>query len=312
VRAESEVAARQQDLIVAQTSLQQQQTLLKTALAKQVDGDLAGVEVEPTDALPEPKPDDVPPLDEALKMAAQNRPELEQADLNLRNQDIVIKANRNALLPSLGLFASYAGAGLSGNRCGLPNTPAPVCPDPLLLAGVGQSLNQSFQGNFPDYSFGVSLTIPLRNRSAQADAVRALLEQRQLRTQMQKTKNTVIQEVRNAEIAMIQAKAQIEAARKAVTLAEQTLDAEQKKFQLGESTVFLVIQAQRDLVVAEVREVQAHSTYAKALTQFSQATGSTLTRNNIEVNDALEGRVSRTPNIPGTPTTPPASTPPGS
>jgi outer membrane protein TolC len=300
VRAESEVAARQQDLIVAQTSLQQQQILLKTALAKQVDGDLAGVEIEPTDALPEPKPDDVPPLDEALRQAAQNRPEIEQADLNLRNQDVVIKANRNALLPSLGLFASYAGAGLSGSRCPDPKGTAAICPDPLLLMGAGQALSQSFHGNFPDYSFGVSLTIPIRNRSAQADATRALLEQRQLRTQMQKTKNTVIQEVRNAEIAMIQAKAQIEAARKAVTLAEQTLDAEQKKFQLGESTVFLVIQAQRDLVAAEVREVQAHSTYAKALTQFSQATGSTLTRNNIEVNDALEGKVSKTPNIPGT------------
>jgi outer membrane protein len=300
VRAESEVAARQQDLIVAQTSLQQQQILLKTALAKQVEGDLAGVEIEPTDALPEPKPDDVPPLDEALRQAAQNRPEIEQADLNLRNQDVVIKANRNALLPSLGLFASYAGAGLSGNRCPDPTGTAAICPDALLLMGAGQALSQSFHGNFPDYSFGVSLTIPLRNRSAQADATRALLEQRQLRTQMQKTKNTVIQEVRNAEIAMIQAKAQIEAARKAVVLAEQTLDAEQKKFQLGESTVFLVIQAQRDLVAAEVREVQAHSTYAKALTQFSQATGTTLTRNNIEINDALEGKVSKTPNIPGT------------
>lgn len=113
--------------------------------------------------------------------------------------------------------------------------------------------------------------------------------------------------MRNAEIAVIQAKAQIEAARKAVVLAQQTLDAEQKKFQLGESTVFLVIQAQRDLVQAEVRDVQARSVYAKALTQFAQATGTTLARQNIEMNDALEGRVSRTPNIPGAPSTPPGS-----
>ena len=168
------------------------------------------------------------------------------------------------------------------------------------MMGAGQALTQSFHGNFPDYSFGVSFSIPIRNRSAQADAVRALLEQRQLRTQQQKTKNQIVQDVRNAEIAVTQAKAQIEASQKAVELAQQTLDAEQKKFQLGESTVFLVIQAQRDLVAAEVREVQAHSIYAKALTQFSQATGTTLTRNNIEINDALTGKVSKTPNIPGT------------
>jgi len=301
VRAESEVAARQQDLIFAQTNLQKQQTLLKTALAKQVDKDVAEAEIEPTEALPEPKPEDIPPLDEALRIASQNRPELEQADLNLRNQEIVIKANRNALLPTFDIFATYAGSGLSGNHCITPNVPAAVCQAEILMRGVGQSLTQSFHGNFPDYSFGATLQIPIKNRSAQADAARALIEQRQLRTQQQKTKNQVEQEVRNAEIAMIQAKSQIEAARKAVLLARQTLDAEQKKFQLGESTVFLVIQAQRDLVLAEFREVQARSIYAKALTEFAQATGTTLSKHRIELNDALEGKVSRTPNIPGTP-----------
>ncbi len=152
VRAESEVATRQQELIVAQTSLQQQQILLKTALAKQVDTDLAGVEIEPTDPLPSPKPDDIPPLDEALRLAAQNRPEIEQADLNLQNQDVVIKANRNALLPSLSVFASYAGAGLSGNRCVTPNVPAPLCEDVVALMGAGQALTLSFHVSFPDYS----------------------------------------------------------------------------------------------------------------------------------------------------------------
>ena len=309
VRAESEVAARQQDLIVAQTNVQKQQILLKTALAKQVDQDLAGIEIEPTAVLPEPQPEDIPPVEEALRMAAQNRPELEQADLNLRNQDIVIKANRNALLPTFDIFASYAGAGLSGNRCSNPEFLVARCFDPttgevfpIAMQGAGQALTQSFRGNFPDYSFGATLTIPIRNRSAQADAARALLEQRQLRAQQQKTKNQVEQEVRNAEISLIQAKAQIEAARKAVVLAQQTLDAEQKKFQLGESTVFLVIQAQRDLVLAEFREVQARALYSKALTEFAQATGTTLIKYRVELNDALEGKVTRTPNIPGTPT----------
>jgi outer membrane protein TolC len=301
VRAESEVAARQQDLIVAQTNLQKQQTLLKTALAKQVDADLSVIEIEATDTLPAPRPEDVPSLDEALRVAFENRPEIEQSDLNLRNQEIVIKANKNSLLPSLDLFGSYSGAGLAGNHCGTPNVTSALCVDPLLMAGGPQALTQSFHGNFPDYSFGITLSVPIRNRSAQADAVRALLEQRQLQTQMQKTRNQVSQEVHNAEISMIQARAQIEASQKAVILAKQTLDAEQKKFQLGESTVFLVIQAQRDVVVAEVREVQSRALYAKALTEFAQATGTTLSKHRIELNDALQGSVTRVPNIPGTP-----------
>jgi outer membrane protein TolC len=285
---------------VAQTGFQQQQELIRTALSKQVDKELAAAEIDPTDQLPEPKPEDVPPLDAALSLAAKNRPEIEQADLNLAGQEITVKANRNGLLPSLNFFATYIGQGLSGNSCGLGG-PAPTCVQDLVPGGSSQALSQTFQGQFPDYSFGLSLSFPIRNRSAQADAARALLEERQLRTQLQKTKNQVAQEVRNAEIALTQAKAQIEAARKAVTLARQTLDAEQKKFQLGESTVFLVIQAQRDLVAAEVRNVLARAVYAKALMQFAQATGTTLEKHNVQIGEAREGKVARAPNIPGTP-----------
>jgi outer membrane protein TolC len=322
VRAESEVATDQQNLIVAQTNVEQQGELIKTALAKRVDGDLVSAQVDPVDKLPEPRPDDIPPLAKALEIAAQNRPEIEQADLNLRYQSIVIKANRNALLPTLDFFATYAGNGLAGIKPVYGACPAGyivesgACVNLGLGAitslpvtgyqtsGLGQSLSQIFRGVYPDYSVGLSLGIPIRNRSAQADAARALLEQRQLVEQLQRTKNQVDQDVRNAEIAVIQAKARIEAARKAVTLNQQTLDAEQKKFKLGESTVFLVIQAQRDLSTAEGNEVTARSTYAKALTQFRQVTGTILSDYNIELNDALQGKVTHVPNIPGSADTP--------
>jgi len=308
VRAESEVATDQQNLIVAQTNVQQQAELIKTALAKKVDGDLVNAQVEAMDKLPEPRPDDIPPLDEALEQAVKNRPEIEQADLNLRYQSIVIKANRNALLPTLDLFATYAPTGLSGvspiyGTCPAGSTAA-ECVTGYKSGGIAQSLSQVFHDNYPNYSVGLSLQIPLRNRSAQADTARALLEQRQLVQQLQRQKNQVEQDVRSADVAVIQAKARIEAARKAVILNRQTLDAEQKKFQLGESTVFLVIQAQRDLATAEGNEVQARSTYAKALTQFQQATGTVLSSYHIELNDALQGKVARVPNIPGSAETP--------
>jgi len=315
VRAESEVASDQQNLIVAQTSLQQEAELIKTALARKVDAELRSAQVDAVDKLPEPRPDDVPPLDQALKMALQNRPEIEQADLNLRGQSAVVKATRNSLLPILDLFATYAPTGLSGLSSALGPCPAgyttngnqclanglETIPRPMITSyqGISQSLSQVFRGNYPDYSFGFTLQFPLRNRAAQADAARALLEQRQLEEQLQKQKNQVEQDVRNAEIAVIQARAQIAAAAKAVLLAQKTLDAEEKKFKLGESTVFLVIQAQRDLATAEGNEVKARSTYAKALTQFGQAAGTILADYHIELNDALQGKVTRSPNIPG-------------
>ncbi len=322
VRAESEVANDQQNLIVAQTNVQEQGELIKTALAKKVDGELVSAQVDPLDKLPEPRQDDIPPLDKALELAAQNRPEIEQADLNLKYQSIVIKANRNALLPVLDFFATYASSGLGGVQ--------PIygaCPTGYITAssscinattgatsalpitsyqssGLGQSLSQVFRADYPNYSVGLSLQIPIRNRSAQADAARALLEQRQLVEQLQRTKNQVEQDVRNAEIAVIQARARIDAAHKAVVLNQQTLSAEQKKFQLGESTVFLVIQAQRDLATAEGNDVTARSNYAKALTQFRQATGTLLSDYHIELNDALEGKAAHAPNIPGSADTP--------
>jgi outer membrane protein TolC len=267
-------------------------------------------------------------LDQALKQALQNRPEVEQADLNVRYESIVVKANRNALLPTLDLFATYAPTGLSGLSSALGPCPSgytangnqclanglETIPRPMLVSnqGISQSLSQLFHGNYPDYSFGFTLQFPIRNRSAQADVARSLLEQRQLEEQLQKQKNQVEQDVRSAEIGVIQAKAQIEAAVKAVLLAQRTLDAEQKKFQLGESTVFLVIQAQRDLATAEGNEVKARSTYAKALTQFQQVTATILAEHHVELNDALQGKVTRSPNIPGTREEPAIQTPPAS
>jgi outer membrane protein TolC len=316
------VATDQKNLIVAQTNVEQQGELIKTALAKRVDGDLVSAQVDTLDKLPEPRQDDIPPLNRALEIAAQNRPEIEQADLNLRYQSIVIKANRNGLLPTVDFFATYASNGLAGvepvygtcpvgyvaagtecvNATSGATTTLPITGSKY--AGLGSSLSQIFHNDSPNYSVGLSVQVPIRNRSAQADAARAMLEQRQLVETLQRTKNQVEQDVRNAEIAVIQAKARIEAARKAVTYNRQTLDAEQKKFKLGESTVFLVIQMQRDLSTAEGNEVTARSNYAKAITNFRQVTGTILSDYNIELNDALQGKVTRVPNIPGSADTP--------
>ncbi|HKS96668.1 MAG TPA: TolC family protein [Terriglobia bacterium] len=300
VRAESEVATDQQNLVVAQTTYKEDQEKLKTALSKHVDPELAAVSVDVTDKLPEPQTDDIPPLDEALKLARQNRPEIEQAQLNMRNSEITVQSVRNRLLPTLDAFATYAPTGLSGNQvlCAGPGAQPVPC---LIPGGVSQSLTQILHGRFPDYSFGFNFVVPIRNRTAQADAATALLQERQERSTLQRQVNQVEQDVRNAEIAVTQAKAQIEAAVKARILEQQTLDAERKKFQLGESTVFNVIQTQRDLTTSEGNEVKARATYAQALVTYGSTTATLLDKYHIVLAEAKSGQVKGVPNIPGTP-----------
>jgi outer membrane protein TolC len=317
VQAESEVASDEQALIVAQTTQQEQAELIKTALAKRVEGDLTSAQIETVDKLPEPKPDDVPPIDEALRLAFANRPEIEQTELNLRDEDYNLAARRNSLLPSLNLFGTYAATGLSGHQAVCPpgetalasyceSAAGAIAPLSITPNGVSEALSQTFQGRYTNYSLGLNLSIPIRNRQAQADMARALLERRQFETQLQQWKNNIAQQVRTAVIGVIQAKAQINAAEKASLYARQTLEAEQKKFQLGESTVFLVIQMQRDLATAQGNEVTAHSTYAKAITSYQQSVGTILSDYNVELNDAIQGAVTHVPSIPGsaTPATP--------
>jgi len=281
VRAEEEVAARQQDRLVAGNTFAQDAQSLKAEISKSFNGEIAAVQVDPVDQLPEPHPDDIPSLAEALREAAANRPEIEQAQLNLHNQHVTIQAVRNELLPTLDAYAIYTPSGLSGE--------------------FGSSFGQLFHGRFPNYAYGLELNIPIRNRTAQADAARALLEQRQLQMKLQQAQNQVVWDVSKAVSAVEQAKSQLEAAVKVTALARQTLDMEQTKFKVGQASVEEVINSQRDLATAENNVVKAKTAYAQALIQFEQATGTILKRNHIELTDAVRGNVPRPPQIPGTP-----------
>ncbi len=294
VQAESTLATDQQNLIVAQTTYLQQQEVLKTMISKRVTSELASVEIEPTDNLPEPRPGDIPPLAEALAEAVKNRPEIEQDELNLRNQNYTIQSNRNGLLPSLDAFATYQSNGLAGVPFA---TIVPTGP-----GGLGDSLSQIFRGAYPSYSAGLTLSIPIRNRVEQANAAQAMVELHEMQASMQRDKNTIEQDVRNAEIAVTQARAQINAAIKARDYGQQALDAEIKKLHLGVSTTLNVIQLQQQFVLAEGNLAKARQAYAAALVQFHQATGTTLDAHHIVLTNPDTGKYSRQPNIPGSTT----------
>jgi outer membrane protein TolC len=168
------------------------------------------------------------------------------------------------------------------------------------IGGLSDALDQIANGRFPTYSIQLSLTIPILNRSAQADNARAILEQRQAEVTLRRLESSVFVDVRNTRIALEQNRARVVTAQKSRILAEQTLDAEQKKFQLGASTIFFVVQAQRDLANAQSVELRALVDLVKAKVDYERALGRTLSVNRITLADAKSGSGGRDPLIPGT------------
>lgn len=302
VRAEAEVASREQDLTTSETSVLQQETIIKNAISRNgvASPTIAEVRIVPTDRIRMPDVEPIQPIQDLTAKALDSRPELSQSRLQIQNSEIAIKGVKNGLLPTVDAFVDLRNHGQAGT--GIPSTTldgagnlVTVNPNPYFAGGYGNVLSQLLGRNFPDYSAGFQLNIPLRNRSAQADYATAQLNLRQGQLQLQRQINGVRVDVQNALIALQQARARYLAAEKNRALQEQTLDAEQKKYALGASTVYMVIQAQRDLATAESTRVAALSAYARARTQLELATGQTLASNNIEIEDAKRGTVSRPP-----------------
>jgi outer membrane protein len=321
-RAESELATDRQNLIVAQTVHLQNQQILKNAISKDpLAPNLLNVEIVPTDLPSRPEAIEAPSFEEAAKEAFGKRPELQEEALNLLNGEIDVKATRNALLPIATLSAQYGSVGLAGNqpKFGTPvpglgtqlvdgngnlvNVFIPTATVPAVgtsSAGFGDALSRVFHNNFPDYQVSLNLQIPIRNRSAQADNQRAILTERQLEAQLQQLKNAALLDVRNSYIALTQDRAQVDAASKARELQQQTFDAEQKKYQLGASTVYLVIQTQRDLISAQGTELRALANLVEAKANYERAVGRTLEVNRVTIANAKTGEVERETLIPGT------------
>lgn len=330
-RSESELATNRQNLILAQTvQLTDEQTLKNFISKDPLAPNIVDVAILPTDQPKEPATVEAASFQEALKEALAKRPELQEQVYNLKNAEIDVRATKNALLPSLTANAFYLSSGLAGNSVirGTPTTGAGVpivdtngnpvsvdvggVPTPIFeptavvpVTGVSQqgfttAQNQIFHNRFPIYEGQLTLTLPLRNRSAQAQHARALLAQGQLETQAQLLRNTALLDVRNTFIALTQDRARVAAAIKARELQQQTFDAEEKKYQLGASTVFVVIQTQRDLITAQGTEIRALADLEEAKANYERAVGRTLEVNHVTIADAKSGDVERDTLIPGT------------
>ena len=293
MRAEAEVSKRDQDLTVARTSLQLQELLMKNALTKSLDDPvLESVNVVPTDRAQTGEPPAAKQSVQALiGQALHDRPELQESDVDLVNRQISRKAARNALLPSLSLVAFYGGSGLAGplnpvyNIPGVPNVST-------VPTDFGGALANSFNNTAPDYYVGFNLNIPLRNRVAKADQYRSELEYRQAELRREELRKQIRIEVRNAEYALQQTAARVDAARNTRDLAQRTFEITQKEQTLGAGSTFQTMTAQRDLSLAELDLVTAMTVYEKAKVELDRATASTLEHNGIEIQAAMRGMIS--------------------
>jgi outer membrane protein TolC len=293
MKAEAEVSKREQDLTVARTSLQLQELLMKNALTKSLDDPvLESVNVVPTDTLQSAQI--VPSnqsVQELIQQALRDRPELAESDVDLVNRQISRKAARNALLPALSLVAFYGGSGLAGPLNPVYNVPD-VPNSSNVPADYSGALKNAFNNTAPDYYVGFNLNIPIRNRVAKADQYRSELEYRQAELRREELRKQIRIEVRNAEYALEQTAARVEAARKSRDLAQRTFEITQKEQALGAGSTFQTMTAQRDLALAELDFVAAMTVYEKARVEVERAIGSTLEHNGIAIQDAIDATVS--------------------
>jgi outer membrane protein TolC len=289
MKAEAEASRRDQDLTIARTNLELQESLMKNALTKSLDDPTLGeMPVVPTDRLLTVKPeaDSNRPLLDLIAEALQDRTELLETDVDLANRQISNQAARNALLPSLSLVGFYGGSGLAG----LANPPGNSVSSNVAtdLAGSWQN---AFNNSSPDYFLGLNLNIPFRNRVAKADQYRSELEYRQASLRKEQLRKQIRIEVRNAQYALEQSRARVESARKARDLAQRTFEITKKEQDLGSGSSYQTMTAQRDLSMAELDLVNAMTIYEKAKVELDRATGATLEHNGVLIQDAVAGKV---------------------
>jgi outer membrane protein TolC len=285
MKAEAEVSQRDQDLTVARTNLELQESLIKNALTKSLDDPtLQEMPVIPTDRMQETDTNPVvEPLADLITEGLKNRPELLETDIDLVNRQISRQAARNALLPTLSLVGFYGGSGLGGLV-----TPNNTSSTPTDLPGTWQT---TFNNSAPDYFVGLNLNIPFRNRVAKADQYRSELEYRQASLRKEQLRKQIRIEVRNAQYALEQTRARVDAARKARDLAQRTFEITKKEQDLGSGSTYQTMTAQRDLSVAELTLVTAMTTYQKAKVELDRSTATTLEHNGVLIQDAVTGTV---------------------
>ena len=240
-----------------------------------------------------PDRDDLPALPELIQKAIANRSDLAAEKANLSTAEISLLGTQNGVRPTLQVFGAESQRGLAGTPRTVVSGGVVTVPDPYFDGGLGTALGQVFRRNFPTERIGTFFVGQIRNRQAQADNGIDLLQLRQTQLTNQKDINQVGVDVLNSVIALQQARVRYNTAAQNRLLAQQLLDAEQKKFALGSSTPYNVIQQQRDLAAAESAVIAALTAYGSARVTLDRTLGTTFETNHIAIAEARDGRVAR-------------------
>jgi outer membrane protein TolC len=300
VNSDSAVATDKQALISSQSNLNYQQQIIKQAIARNLnDPALVAAPVIPTDRVSlEELPEESQPVEALVQEAFQQRPELEQAVLQLKNNEITLRGARNALLPTFDIYGYLGGSGIAGSINPKCNTQLNNC-GAMASTGYGTAFQNAFDNSAPDKGIGFNIQIPLRNRTAQADQARSLIEYRQSELRLEQLYTQIRMQVVNAQFAMTNDRAQVKASIAAMDYAQQSLDAEVKKLRLGASTSANVLQQQRNVATAQNSLIAAQGAYAKDRAGLYQTLASTLQHYGINLNEAALGDVKAAPVVPG-------------
>jgi outer membrane protein len=302
LNADNQVSTDTQALITSQTALEYQQLILKQAISRNLsDPVLSTAPVIPTDRVSLLEmAEERTPVEELVQKAYANRPEIEQNILNLRNNEITLRAVKNNLLPTVDLYGFYGAAALGGSKspfCSAEFFGPAACNVPTV--GYGSVFSNLYNSSGPDKGAGINVNIPLRNRTAQSLQARALLEYRQAEMRLQQLYIQVRIQVINGQYALTNDRAAVQAALAAREYNFQSYQAEEKKLRLGASTTANVLQQERNLATAENNVISAEATYAKDRASIEQLLAETLDQYGIQLSDAVSGTVTKNPVIPG-------------
>ncbi len=286
-RANAQVYTIRQDLIDSRGLLEEQEAIVKNVITRRTDNDpdVLNARIIPTDTIEVPGTDETRPLQDLVALAFANRPDLRQAGVQLENTQISLQGSRNGLRPEVDLVGTAQNSALAAQT----NPLIPAINSPL-IGGYGNALEQLATRKYPTYGIGLNVTLPLRNRIAQADVTRDEILLRQSQVLEEQLRKQAQLEVEDALIAMRRARASYQAAVETQKLQQESLDTEQAKFDVGASTAFFIIQYQSFLAQARSTVVVAKSAYLKARAALERATGTILDDNHVSLVDAIRGR----------------------
>lgn len=278
-RSEAEVAARRVTLIQAEYALRQAEDQFRQIIAADRDPVINALDLVLTES-PKP-PEQLLEMDiaSALSLALANRPELEAAAEQLTGDALNIRLAHNNLRPDLELSGFYSPTGLGGNAYDISTVP----PTLISTGGLADSLSQLFGFKYPTYSASLTLQLPIKNHAAEANLADAVVSQRNDQYRQARTTQSITLEVTNAVHLLEQAKLTLQAAKISEDLARKSLQAEQRKYELGGSTIFFVLDAQTQLANAEFALAQAQTSYQTAVAAVDHATGKLLEHHQVQI-----------------------------